>query len=123
MRSASWFRVEAGEGRGGCWMGSGPEGEDEEGEERSLWRERREDEGEIRLIACGGGRWSFVEVRWWRYVSVCGIGLEIVGRSDGFCELAKGLTKANRDAESFEEASPRSSVLGRMRGAIVTCQS
>lgn len=105
-------------------MGKGPDGEnDEAGEERSLCRERKEGEGEIRLIDFGGRRWSFVEMRWCRYGSGCGIGLEIVGRSDGFCELQKGLTKANRDAESFDDASPRSAVVGRMRGAIVTCQS
>lgn len=104
-------------------MGRGPDGEKEEaGEERSLCRERKEGEGEIRLIDLGGRRWSFVEVRW-RYGSGCGIGLEIVGRSEGFCGLEKGLTKAKRDAESFDDASPRSAVLGRMRGAIVTCQS
>lgn len=51
------------------------------------------------------------------------MGLEIVGRSDDFCELPKGLTKAKRDAESFDDASPRSAVVGRIRGAIVTCQS
>lgn len=38
-------------------MGRGPDGEkDEAGEERSLCRERKEGEGEIRLIDFGGRR-------------------------------------------------------------------